>query len=186
MKKLIWIIFYVFIASMLVEAQNYTATIGIGEVNISGLNIGDEVVVPVKLIKKTGGLFSILQFYIEFDHSILKWKGSYKDPLPGIRTFQRNMAYAPEAWAFNDNGYQLVALWNDPKFMGVSVEDGDTIVAFVFTLTNLPVKDKSYFFRWSDTNEYLEGRLIKGVTEIIDESSVKNFDLIKIDGEIKY
>lgn len=96
MKKMFVLVSFMIAMLVVSMAQNYTATIAIGDVDISKLKPGDDVMVPVKLVEKSGGLFSILQFYMDYDHSLLKWKGSYKEPLAGVKAFHVNMQYAPE------------------------------------------------------------------------------------------
>lgn len=80
----------------------------------------------------------------------------------------------------------MIALWNDPKFVGVDVGNSETIIEFVFTIVKKLEPGNTSILRLSDSNEYLEGRQIRGVTDVVDESSVNNFNLTRINGVIKY
>jgi hypothetical protein len=186
MKKFIlWLLLILGISTSMM-GQKYLATIGIDDVDLKKNAIGEDVIIPIRLIEKSGGLFSILQFYIDYDHALLRWKGSYQNPLPGINKFHINMSYTQESWAFNDNGYEVIALWNDPKFQGVNVETNEVMIELIFTIVDKLALGNTSTISFSTKNEYIEGRQVRGVTEIIDETSINSFQLSTRSGIIHY
>ena len=184
MRKLVIIL--ILVASFhFANSQKYTATIAIDKVDVSSIKPGDEVVVPVRLVEKSGGLVSELQFFIEFDHSIFKWNGSFEEASSGIRNCHKNMPYSPKTWMLNDNGNQLVCLWSDPTFAGVQMENGDAFCEYVFIYQGGMTADKTYSFSWGSNYEDVGGKLVRGVTELYSEIP-DFFTLTKIDGFVTH
>jgi hypothetical protein len=173
---LLWNIYFL-------SAQTYSATLSIDTIKISALNPGDEIRVPIRFNEKSGGLIIGFQFFIEFDHSILKWNGTMEKPQNGLIGFNEKMAYNPTDWSFNDNGIQMVALWNDPKFVGVELEKEEVLFQYIFTyLGGLKHGQKSKL-TWGETFEQDKGRIIRGPTEMYSDK-MDLFDLKKTDGLI--
>lgn len=184
MKKYIISVILIFFMSGIIFSQSYTATLSIDTISVSNLNPGEDIVVPVRLFEKTGGLIIGFQFFIEFDHSLFSWKGSNESPLSGVINLNKNMPYDSDDWLFNDNGNQMVALWSDPNFNGVEMNDGDVFFEYVFTyLGGLNTGDKSEI-TWGETSEINDGLVVRGVTEMYSEK-FDYFVLTKKGGEIK-
>lgn len=184
MKKIIVLIFLLIAISVVSMSQNYTATVAVGDVNLSKLKPGDDVIVPVKLKEKSGGLIATFQLFIGFDHSLLTWKGTWENPQPGIKNIHKNMPYSSAAWVINDNGNQMVAVWDDPNFKGVEMKNGDVFFEIIFTYKGGLADGANSVMNWGDTYEDIEGKLVRGKTEIYDEG-LKNFTLTMINGTIK-
>ncbi|MCD4664327.1 MAG: hypothetical protein K8R68_03585 [Bacteroidales bacterium] len=182
-KHFILLTIFLFNISFLFS-QTYTAKLSIDAINVSELKPGDDIVVPVRLVKKSGGMIVGFQLFIEFDHSLFSWKGVSESPLPGVINFNKNMLYNPADWLFNDNGNQMVALWNDPKLIGVEMNDGDIFFEYVFTYSGgLNTGDNSVL-SWGETFEMENAVVVRGVTEMYSDK-FDYFVLTKQDGKIK-
>ena len=81
-----------------------TATLQIGSTDISGLDPGDKVYVPVYCDAISANLIIGFQFFIAFDHAVLAWDGTSTNPLPGLQGVHPNFPYNASDWLFNDNG----------------------------------------------------------------------------------
>lgn len=181
MKKIIVIGFFLFAAFNISAAQTYSATIALDKIDISNKKAGDDVIVPVRLVEKSGGLMAGLQLFIGFDHSKFSWKGTTDNPLPGIKNLNSLMPYMPNVWIFNDNGSQLAASWIDPNLTGIDVANGSVIVEYVFTYKGgLKAGEESPLI-WGETFELTDGRATKGATEMTSEL-MNNYKLTKING----
>lgn len=183
MKKVVLLVSLLMLAFACI-AQNYTATIAIGEVDISKLEPGDDVIVPVKFIEKSGGKITTFQLFIGFDHSILQWKGTWEEPQPGIINVHKNMPYNNTSWLFNDNGNQMVALWEDLNLVGIDIENGSIFFEIVFTYKGGVSAGMTSDFIWGDFYEEVNGNYVNGKTEIWDEN-VNSFNLTMINGILK-
>ena len=182
-KHYLFLTILVFHITVLFSQSYYTARLSIDTIDISGLEPGDDVVVPVRLLEKSGGLVIGFQFFIEFDHSVLKWKGTYELPLPGVIDFNENMPFNHGDWLFNDNGNQMVALWEDPGFDGIEMEDGEIFFKYIFTyLGGLDTNDQTPL-TWGETFEQDEGKVVRGETEMFSEK-LDYFVLTKQNGAI--
>lgn len=169
MKKILIVSALILWCFNLSIAQTYTATLAIDDVVVQDLKPGDDVIVPVKLVEKSGGLIAGFQLFIGYDHTLFTWKGTTDDPLPGIRSVHPNCKYSPGDWIFNDNGNQFVAIWIDPALSGVQINNGDIIGEFVFKYNGgLNPGDKSLLI-WGDAFELNEGVVVKGPTELTSE-----------------
>jgi hypothetical protein len=185
MKKLIVVFSLLFVGIGLSVSQTYNATLAIDEVNISDLKPGDEVIVPVRLVEKSGGKFIGFQLFVGFDHNVLSWKGTAENPVPGIKTLNPKISFQNSSWIFNDNGNQMAAIWTPPGFDGLEIGNGELLFEYIFTyLGGLNPGDESPLI-WGDTFEMTEGRVTKGPTEMVSEL-VDNYVLKLINGSIKY
>ena len=137
MKKVVFIFLMLIMGASYSFAQ-YDATVRVPDIDITGLNAGDTFIIPFIMDSKTaGGLITGFQTYIDFDHTIMSWNGTFADPTPGVSYFNPLMPYNGNGndWTINDNTGEnaMFAFWMDPNFMGVDVPDGDTFIAFIFT-----------------------------------------------------
>ncbi len=153
-------------------SQTYTATLSLDSINVKGYNPGDEIIVPVKIKNKSGGMLLGFQFYIGFDHNVLQWKGSMENPVTGIVNFNEKMPYNPNDWTFNDNGNQLVVLWNDPKLVGIPIGDNDIhIISIIFTYKGGIERGGCSELVWGQSVEIENGRIKRGKTEMYSEKT---------------
>lgn len=150
-------------------SQTYTATLAIDDLDITGLNSGDAVIVPVRMVEKSGGMIAGFQLFIGFDHTYLGWNGTSETPLKGIQNVHTNLKYSPGDWVFNDNGKQFVAIWIDPALTGVELRNGDVIAEFIFNYKGGLQPGEKSLLTWGDTYEVNEGIVEKGPTEITSE-----------------
>ncbi len=107
---------------MTAYAQKYSATIAIDNVDVTKLKPGDQVSVPIRLIEKSGGQISEIQFFIEFDHAVFSWNGTFEQAQSGIKKCHPSMPWDGKTWFINDNGNQIVVLWDEPNFKGVEIK----------------------------------------------------------------
>ena len=183
MKKIIIFSAFLFWCFNITVSQTYTATLAIDDIEVKELKPGDDVIVPVKLAEKSGGLVAGFQLFIGYDHSVFSWKGTTQDPLPGINAVHQNCKYSAGDWIFNDNGNQFVAIWIDPALTGVQINKGEVIGEFVFTYQGgLQPGDKSPLI-WGNSFELNEGVVVKGPTEVTSEL-IDIFVLTFINGSI--
>ncbi len=150
-------------------SQTYTATLVIDTVDITGLKAGSDVIIPVRLVQKSGGLIAGFQLYIGFDHSMFNWKGTTEVPMPGIQNINLSLTNNLTDWMFNDNGNQLIAIWIDPALTGVEFKNGDILAEFIFSYKGGLQSGEKSLLTWGDTYEVKDGIIIKGPTEITSE-----------------
>ena len=131
MNKLFLFIFALMFTTA-ISSQDY-AVFRLGSTDASALSVGDMVYVPVYCDDISSNSFIGLQLMFSFDHAVLTWNGTNPNPLPGVINFNPIFPYSPADWFFNDNGSQMVVLWNDPTFTGVSLIPEDLLFEFVFT-----------------------------------------------------
>jgi hypothetical protein len=165
-------------------SQSKNVTLSIGEVDIRGLNPGDEIIIPVSLVGKTDALIGGFTLFINFDHNIMSWKGTLDEPENGVRNVHPKLPLANGWWIFNDNGNQMVALWDDGTFKGINIYDGDLLFEFVFTYKGGLNKGERSNLTWGTIYEVVDGRLVRGITEMYDESVI-NYSIKTIDGFIQ-
>lgn len=185
MNKSIILVFFFVLGSLVSLAQNQSATLAVGEVSVRNLKPGDEVKVPITLKTKSGGLFAAFQLFISFDHSLLEWKGTWQNPLTGVINIHENTPFDEASWVINDNGNQFVAVWDDPNFNGADLKNGDLFFDIVFIYKGGLAEGSKSIMVWGDTYEDINGKLVRGKTEIYDEN-LKEFDLTTINGGLKY
>ncbi len=171
MKKVLLSFIVLLMSASLAFSQTYNATLAIDNVDVSTLSAGDDVVIPVRLeYMDPGGLDIGFQFFIQFDHAILTWKGSNPNPTPGVTNFNPVMPYNSADWAFNDNGTALVVLWNDPTFNGVYMADGEQFFDLIFTYNGgLNQGDSSPLVFQTAKSVSNGGKLVKGPTEMYSQ-----------------
>jgi uncharacterized membrane protein len=113
MRKLLFIL-VLFISANLMYSQ--TATIRLGDFDVTGLVPGDKVYVPIYVdaISSPGDIIT-MQMFFAYDHSVLTWDGTFANPLNGVQNFHPNFPYGTPngSWLFNDNGEVLGCLWDD-------------------------------------------------------------------------
>lgn len=79
MKRILLLGKFVILWALFLNAQE-SATLRIGEVDVSGYNKGDKIIVPVYCDVHTGKI-AAFQLYIAYDHSVLTFqKTSYINP----------------------------------------------------------------------------------------------------------
>lgn len=170
MKKLISGIITIVIISFATYGQTYTATLAMEEVDISNIEVGEEIVVPIKLVNRSGGKILGFQFFIEYDHSIITWKGSTEDPLLGVLNFNAKIPYSPDLWLFNDNGTFLAVSYSDnPTSSGVDIPNGEIFFEYIFTYNGGLNKGEKLELVWGTKFEQEEGIVVKGATELYSE-----------------
>jgi len=182
MKKLIILICLFSFTLNYSIAQAYTAALAIEDVDISGISPGEKFVIPVKFKEKSGGLIAGFQLFIEFDHNIFQWNATFDNPVSGVQNFHPKMP--ADSWMFNDNGNQMVALWEDRNYRGIDLGTDEVLVEYVFIYKGGLEKGSSSLVIWGDRNEEIEGKLVRGKTEMYDES-LKNFTLTMLNGSVK-
>jgi hypothetical protein len=184
MKKSIVLVCMLASIALFAFSQNNSITLEVGEVRVKNMKPGDDIRVPVILSEKSGGLLAAFQLFIGFDHSLLTWKGTWENPMPGIININENTPYNETSWVINDNGSQMVAVWDDPNFNGIDMKNGDIFFEVVFTYKGGLAEGASSPMVWGDYYEDVEGKLMKGKTEIYDENLL-NFNLTFINGGLK-
>lgn len=182
MKKILLLCIVLTLFGKFTQSQTYSATLSIGKVDVSALKPGVEVVVPVKLVTKSGGMIAGFQFFIEFDHSLLEWKGTYEKPLTGVKDFEKNMPFSSE-WLFNDNGNSMVAIWTDPKTTGVPMDNGNLFFSYIFTYKGGLKPGMESPLVWENESKIENNKVVKGVTEMYSEK-LDYFILTKENGSI--
>jgi hypothetical protein len=132
MKKLLFFVTALLLSASMSFGQGFT--FGLDDIDLTGLNPGDDVVVPVYAEFMEPGYLCIGQdIFIGFDHNYLTWKGTSTNPLPGVQNFHPNLTYSSSDWLFNDNGIEIIVTWLDPTYNGIFFNDGDVLFEYVFT-----------------------------------------------------
>lgn len=165
-------------------AQNRTATLSVDKIDISGIKSGEEVSVPVRLNDKSDGKILGFQLFIDFDHNKLEWPGNIDDPLKGVKSFYVDIPYEEGGWVLNDNGNQVVILWDDPGLVGKEIPLNIVLFELVFIYKGNLVADDILPLVWGQTYEIVDDRLAKGPTEMYDENGEKYILTLK-NGEIQ-
>ncbi len=175
MKKTLLIITAFMLSATFTFAQ-FDITFGVPDVDISTLNVGDDVIVPVLMVNRTptgvpGSMVIGFDLFVGFDHDLLTWKGTNPNPTPGVINFHSYFTggYNPSDWLFNDNGTEMVALWTDPTYLGGDFEDGAVLFEYVFTYEGGLDPGGSSPFTWG-ISKSLQGdsenkiKMVKGIT----------------------
>ncbi|MBM3435304.1 MAG: hypothetical protein FJY07_03690 [Bacteroidetes bacterium] len=170
MKKPVAVILSIVLFGLASYAQKLTATLSIDNVDISGLKAGDEISVPVRLVKKTSEKLLGFQLFVNFDHKLLMWPANIDDPAKGVKGISEEIPYSGGGWMFNDNGNQFVALWNDPSLLGKEVPSNMILFEMVFIYQGGLMKGTNTVFSWGQTYEIVDDKLAKGPTEMYDEN----------------
>ena len=133
MKKLLFFVTVLLLSASFSFSQNGTITLGIPDIDLTGYNPGDDVVVPLVCVYKEPGYDIIgFDFFVGFDHTLLTWKGSNPNPLPGIQNINPLLTpYNAGDWIFNDNGSAVVCLWQDPTYLGANLPDGSVFYDYI-------------------------------------------------------
>lgn len=137
MKKCLLILSVVLLSVSMAFTQNRYATLKIGDVDITGISVGGTVEVPIMLQDiSPDGLITGFQFFVAFDHTYLQWQGTYANPVPGVPYINPAFVggYNASDWLFNDNGVEMVGLWIDPTFNGITLQGDNVFWTYTFTL----------------------------------------------------
>ena len=170
MKKVLLILTAFMLSGSVTFAQPFDITFGIPDVDVSTLNVGDDVIVPVIMVSRVptgvpGSMVIGFDLFIGFDHTYLTWKGTNPAPLTGVQNFHALCPYAPADWLFNDNGTEMVALWQDPSYLGADFEDGAVLFEYIFTYEGGLVGSSPLLWGWAKS---LQGdnqiQMVKGIT----------------------
>lgn len=168
MKKVLLFIVMLVSASM-IFAQ--TLTMKIGDVDLTGVPVGGDVIIPITIPEINDGTVYTMQFFIGFDHTLFTWKGSFANPLTGIQNFHPNFPYGTPngAWFFNDNGTELVTLWDDASNFHTMPSPGYWY-EMIFTYNGGLLEGQSAAFVWGTSGKDVGGKLVKGTTEVYDQN----------------
>lgn len=177
MKKLVLLFSAVLITSVFSYAQtNNNCTLKIDSVYISGLDPGETVNIPVRMVSADKSIMG-WEFYIKFDGSYFSWA-------PGF--LQNKTTLFPGNWfeGINDAGdgnLVFAANWLDPNFAGIAIPAETLLFELELTYIGGLVHGESTYFKWTfnrkkDTR--LEGI---GVTAVVNSDS-EFFELITLDG----
>lgn len=159
------------------------ATIVIDKVDISSLQAGDKVFVPIRLKAVSDIAITGFQLFIEFDHSFLSWDATWENPESGIKSINPLTPFSENDWLFNDNGNHVVALWSDPKFNGIMLRNDELFFEIIFTYLGGVESGMESVLTWGTKLEQQDGKVVKGPTEIYD-ANLSLFELTLIDGAI--
>jgi len=165
-------------------SQTFTAKLSIDNVHVPELKPGDTIFVPVKLVELSGGRIAGFQLYLEFDHSQLEWIGSYENPLPGIKNIHKNISFNTASWVINDTDKQLAVIWIDPTFRGQEIKANDILFEALFICKSKDVTKLNSKLKMGTVFEEVDGRIVRGVTELYSEIP-DSYSLKFIDGGIK-
>lgn len=128
------LIFLVSFMLFVLDTNSQNATLKIDDVEISSVEVGGDVIIPVRLeaIDNGGSSFiAILDFFIEYNHTLLTWKGD-GDPPPGVQNFHPEMPW-PYNWLFGDNGTRLNCQWVFTTWPGGEISNGEVFFELIFT-----------------------------------------------------
>jgi hypothetical protein len=185
MKKLVTLGLFVIFLSHYSVSQTYTATIEIEKVRIDGLKAGDEIIIPLRLVEKSGGLIWGFQFFINYDHSVLTWKGTVENPLSGVKGFNDKIPYSKSDWLFNDTGYQIACSYTGgATSSGVDIRNGEIFLEYIFVYKGNLKKGEFSGINWGRENVLPPEDVFKGITEMYSEL-MDYFELKYNDGEIR-
>jgi len=161
MKRILLLGKFVILWALFLNAQELT-TLRIGEIDVSGYNKGDKIVVPVYCDNLSDDI-GALQLYITYDQSVLDYqKVSYIHPK------------IEEEWRDNNTENFWAAVWISMTRQTVFFNPGDKICELEFIYVGGQTD-----LVWGKENETIEGRIIKGETKIIDlNSQVFSLNLI--------
>jgi len=175
MKKILLMIGF-----MVLVILNYgqpTATLRIEGSDITGLVPNDKVYVSLYFDDITAGaLVSGWQFFIEYDHSVLTWDGSFSNPNAGISWLNPKFPNTAGGLFFDNlTESELGYLWGDGGTLA-SVEPVEKIIELKFTYHGGQTP-----LNWSTSKEEWTIKSMKGSTQLYDEN-LDNFTLTLING----
>ena len=180
------------ICTSFVYAQQNGISFGLPRVDVSQLNVGDEIIIPIKVVSKTPngpvlGSFCIgFDLFFSFDHNLLQWKGSADDPIPGVQNFSPLCSYSTNDWIFNDNGIVQVCLWQDPVYSGEDFPDGTILFEYVFIYKGGLKKGESSPLIWTTEQIVEKGRVKTGKTDAYTDKLAPYEDVVLINGSIYF
>jgi hypothetical protein len=185
MKKIIILCLIAICNTYLAESQTYTATIEIGKASITDLKAGDEIIIPLRLAEKSGGLIWGFQFFINYDHTVLAWKGTVENPLTGVKSFNEKIPYSKSDWLFNDTGYQIACSYTGGATSGgVDIKNGEIFLEYIFVYKGGLKRGEFSGINWGRENVLPPEDVFKGITEMYSEL-MDYFELKYNDGEVK-
>ena len=146
MKTILLIIIIFLLSTGIAVSQTFDATIAIDDVDVTNILPGDDVIIPIRLeYMEPGGGLIVIDLFIEYDHTILTWKGTTEDPLPGVTNFNPVMPYSPADWYFADDSTAVYSSWACPTFCWVNIPDGEQFFDLIFTYNGgLGLQDSSF------------------------------------------
>lgn len=159
------------------------ATLVIDEIDVSSLQAGDKVYVPLRIESISDIAVTGFQLFVGFDHDILSWEATWETPEEGIQSIHPLTPMSAADWLFNDNGKQIVALWSDPKYYGVDLNNNELFLEIIFTYKGGLQKGQKSPLTWGTELVQKDGRVVAGPTEMYD-ANLTLFDLTLIDGAI--
>lgn len=170
MRKILVIVTIFLFTLKVLLSQTYTATLGIDDVVVSKLDEGDSISVPVRLLDLSGGKITGFQLFIEFDHSVFKWMGTWDKPYTGISFMSEKLINRNVNWVINDNGNQMAAIWYDPTLIGQAIESNEVLLVIKFVCLKATNKNFQSLLHWGETFEEIEGKgVVRGVTEVYSD-----------------
>ncbi|MCD4790657.1 MAG: T9SS type A sorting domain-containing protein [Bacteroidales bacterium] len=171
MKKVLLFICLMFSVNFMFATN---AEISMPDIDVTGLNAGDEVLVPIT-IDNISNLLTGFQFFIETEDVYLTWNGSTTVPGPGVNYIHPNLTSLGPDWLWNDFGgtmNQMAFSWVDPTWMGITITPGDVLITLSYTYNGGLVNPGDFSPIVFGTSKSLnpEGnKLTKGVCELYDE-----------------
>lgn len=182
MKKVLLFIVMLIGANM-IFAQ--TATLRVGDVDLTGVAVGGDVIIPLYVDEIDDGTIFTMQYFIGFDHAVLTWKGSFANPLTGIQNFHPNFPYGTPngAWLFNDNGTELVSLWDDASMFHTMPSPDQVFYEMIFTYNGGLTPGVPSPLVWGTSGKDVGGKYVKGTTEMYDQN-FSQYALTLIDGSV--
>jgi PKD repeat protein len=172
MKKLLFLVTALLISASFAIGQDQI-TLGLGDVDLTGYTVGQEVLVPVVIVSKTPGYDVIgFDFFIEFDHTYLQWLGTPGTGLNGFTGLNPLFgAYSTGDWTWNDNEIALISLWQDPTYMGINFPDGAIVFNARFSYKGGLDPGMTSPLTWQTAKQLAgttEIKLEKGITNVFN------------------
>jgi hypothetical protein len=167
-------------------SQNEKIRMIIGRISVATIKPGDKIKVPLQIENESGIKIMGMQLFVGYNHDLLSWDGTLANPVPGVTNFNKKMPNNAGEWVFNDNGSQIVSLWNEPSLTtGVDLKGKSIILEYVFTYKGGLKSSESSPLKWGDAYKEVGGSLIMGKTEIFDEN-LNSLEVDLINGELFY
>ncbi len=176
MKKLLVFLSVVMLSSAISIAQPYDMTLSLPDIDVSALNVGDQVVVPLTIdYQEPGSLVAGWQLFVGYDDTYLTYS-----------TTQNYNSLCATGWVVNGQNAQSqwAGVWTDDTFMGVSFPDGSVICEIVFTYQGGLAPGASSPLVWGTSKKVAGNKMAKGETQVIDNVFFMEFDLTLNDGQI--
>ncbi|MCD4694638.1 MAG: hypothetical protein K8S16_00250, partial [Bacteroidales bacterium] len=179
MKKLVLLFSAILMASVISFGQLNDCTLKIDSVDATGLNPGDLVNIPVRMVAVDGVVMGF-EFYVLFDNTVFSYSS------PGF--LQNKNPLFPGNWfeAINENvtptQHQFAANWLDPNFVGVAVPPNDVLFELQLTYNGGLVNPGDIsIMSWNFSKKISDNYQIKGVTGVVN-GSFGFYNIIPIDG----